>query len=330
MRTFKEAQPDRNGFKSMIKVVCEKHGVTREQLGIVASPWASMYFEGSWHDISFNSLEVLAQKGTDIIFIEKRDIVQTLGQYADKWGIALVNTRGLLSDYAKDLAELASSSEANLAIFTDYDIPGLLIASKLEDAIWLGVDERMLREFDMSHENKQYVVPYRPKKRRIDQDTLDDLLEYDERFSSDGDIVDIDFLQHEKVEIDAVLAHVGAAKLWEYIKDMLGKEYPTRNYNRVIESVPDTLKDHYPDAIKTLNEYIDNRAHEITSDESEKIESELEEVEGFIEVKEKRKEIDKRCGEIIEKDSTLNEIAAKVASSIEEKEGQKGKGKGGG
>jgi hypothetical protein len=39
--------PSRKYFKGLIKVVCEKLGVTREQLGIVAAPWATMYITES-------------------------------------------------------------------------------------------------------------------------------------------------------------------------------------------------------------------------------------------------------------------------------------------
>ena len=38
----------------------------------------------------------------------------------------------------------------------------------------------------------------------------------------------------------------------------------------------------------------------------------LEEVEGFIEIEKKREGIDKRHGDIVERDSTLNKIAAKI------------------
>ena len=76
--------------------------------------------------------------------------------------------------------------------------------------------------------------------------------------------------------------------------------------------MPEALEDHYPDMVKKLNEYCGKRAEEITKDEREKIEEELEKVQGFIEVKKKREEIDKLHGKIIKADSTLNKIAAKI------------------
>ena len=96
--------PTRKHLKSLIRGVCKKLGVTRERIGIVAAPWATMYYRGQWLSVSFETLGWLAERGTDMIFIEKLDIVKVEGKYADKWGIALVNSRGHLSEYTEDLA----------------------------------------------------------------------------------------------------------------------------------------------------------------------------------------------------------------------------------
>jgi hypothetical protein len=163
------------------------------------------------------------------------------------------------------------------------------------------------------HDNTQLVVSYNPKKDRVKLDILmEDDRFYDDDNTDDIDIVDFDFLGHHKVEIDAVLAHVGAARLWEYIKDTLGKEFPSRDYNRVIDSMPETLKDHFPDIIKALNAFYERISEQITQEERDKIKEELQKVEGFIEVEPKRKEIDKRCGDIIEVNELLNYIATKI------------------
>ena len=44
-----------------------------------------------------------ADKGTDIIFIEKEGISEVLTEWAGKYGFAMVNTRGHLTEYGKDL-----------------------------------------------------------------------------------------------------------------------------------------------------------------------------------------------------------------------------------
>ena len=64
--------PKRKSFVARIKPVCEELGVTREQLGIIAKPRATMYFNGEWSSVSYDAIQELAENGTDIIFIEKK------------------------------------------------------------------------------------------------------------------------------------------------------------------------------------------------------------------------------------------------------------------
>src|SRR5688572_1392985 len=44
--------PTRKYFKGLIRTVCERLGVTREKIGIVAAPWATMYYKGEWRGVS--------------------------------------------------------------------------------------------------------------------------------------------------------------------------------------------------------------------------------------------------------------------------------------
>ena len=223
-------------------------------------------FFGEWFDVSYETIKTLAEKGTDIIFIEKRDIVRALGKFAEKIGIALVNSHGHLTEYAKDLAEFAKESGAHLAIMTDYDIPGIHIASKLNGVVWLGVDERMLEHFEISHENKQLVVGYHPQ-RRLLKSTIDEILE-DDRFSH----IDREFLKRNKIEIDAVLATQGAESLWDYMIDLLGKEHPNRDYTRVINThksysaVPATVGYTNPPIVGKIESYLSDRVTSLTEE----------------------------------------------------------------
>ncbi len=60
-----------------------------------------MYFDGTWTSVSFDAIDELAEKGTDIVFIEKEGVPEVLTEYADKYGISMVNTRGYLTEYGK-------------------------------------------------------------------------------------------------------------------------------------------------------------------------------------------------------------------------------------
>lgn len=319
-------EPDREYFKNVcIKKVAKELGYTREQLGIIAAPWASMYFNHKWHDISFDSVKELAENGTDIVFIEKRDIVQSLGDYANDDGAALVNSHGHLPDYAEDLAELGEIKGAHIAMVTDFDIPGLKIAYDVPNALWIGVDIPMLEHFDIDIDDPYEisVVDYKPGKKRLSDSKLYEILE-DPRFGADR-IGDIEFLKRKKVEIDAVLAKAGAAtdpyaakKIWDYIKGFLTREFPTRNYNRAIsDNRLATLPNHYPGTIKQFLAYLNKHSMSITEPEANDIKLELQNVEGFIPVKEKEQEIDKRLGRIISSNDELQEIAKTLRDSLD-------------
>jgi 5S rRNA maturation endonuclease (ribonuclease M5) len=298
----------RQYVKRLIRVICEELGVTREQIGIIAAPRATMYFDGQWSSVSFDSVDGLAENGTHIIFIEKMDIVRVLAKYADKYGVALVNSQGHLTEYGKDLIEAARKSGAHIAILTDYDASGIKIASEVPEQIpRLGVDDEMLNYFGLPRDDKQISVSYNPLKQEIDP--IKRLIEYgkDERFRD----IDIEFLKHKRVEIDAVLAAVGSERLWEYIMYKLTELFPTRNYNRVISTSP-ILSQHYPKAILNFNNYIANHVKSLVAKEQQKIEMELENVVSFINVEDKRVEIDRRLGKIVENDPNLKKIASKL------------------
>lgn len=304
--------PSRKYFKAKIKVVCEKLGFTREQLGIVAAPWATMYYNGVWTGVGFDVVNSLATKGTDIIFIEKLDLVRVFAKYADKFGLALVNSHGHLVEYAKDLTKAAEASGAHVAIATDYDIPGVLIASEAKGVVWLGVNEKMLQYFNLDKQNKSVVVSYNPKKKRLDPEKFRNLIESDERFKG---VVDMNFLKKNKIELDAILAAVGGEKLWKYLMEELKESYPTRDYNRVISSRP-SLLNYYPQSIRDFILYIRNYVDLLISNERKKIEAELKDVKGLIEVEKKKKEIEKRLGDIIKADPHLKKMELELEELI--------------
>ncbi len=305
-----EHMPKRKSFITVIPKVTAHYGLKREEVGIVASPWASMFYQDRWYAVTYKDIAELSMKGTDIIFIEKQDIVGALGVYASRVGVALVNTRGHLVEYAKDLARLAQNKGGNIGIFTDYDIPGIHIASKLKGVIWLGVDERMLRHFHISH-TAEGVVDYQPKK-KLKESTIREILK-DGRFSN-RDIVDIEFLKKNKVEIDAVLAYLNdqAKPIWDYLQSLLEKEYPNRNYLRAISKRPTHLTRYYPSIIRKLLSYIKKLENDATEEEAQSIENELKDVKGFIVVKDKIEEIDKRHTKRIKNYKPFNDLAASL------------------
>jgi len=223
-----------------------------------------------------------------------------LCEYADKYGIALVDTQGFLTDYGRDLIAAAEVSGANIAIVSDYDASGIKLAHDAGDIQRLGVDQEMLDYFGLDRESKTLSVLAKAKKDVITP--IQDLV--------DGDT--LEYLKRRKVEIDAVIAVVGNKRFWEYLIKKLEEYHPTRDYTRVIEPAPD-LSGYYPESAKDIEHTIKRYADVIVADERKKITDELEEYEGLIDdIGVKRFEILKTQGAILEKDEYLKELNEKL------------------
>jgi hypothetical protein len=135
MEKYLKKIPTRSYFQNVLRKYCESKGITRLSMGLVTGDRASMYFDGDWHSVSFDAINNLAQNGTDILFIEKAAIAEVLTPFAKKYGVALVNTIGFLTEYAKDLMKAAKRAGANITILTDYEDYGLsIVASAMKEA----------------------------------------------------------------------------------------------------------------------------------------------------------------------------------------------------
>jgi len=119
---------NRDTITGYINDLCKAAAVTRESLGIFAGARAELYFGGVWSSVSFDKIGKLAEKGTDIVCIEKQGVPEVLTEWADKYGIALLNSRGHLTEYGKDLMDVARRSGAIVVLMVDYDLPGTKIA----------------------------------------------------------------------------------------------------------------------------------------------------------------------------------------------------------
>ncbi|HKI06873.1 MAG TPA: OmpH family outer membrane protein [Nitrososphaeraceae archaeon] len=318
---------NRNNFLDQIRKVCDHYDVKREEVGVMAGAYAQMFFNGHWSAVNFEDIGVLADMGVVILFIEKQDVVQTLGPFTSKYGVALVNSKGHLSEYAKDLSEAAEDEGAKIAILSDYDIPGLHIASKLPNACWLGVDEDMLECFGITHEDEDNVIPYDPAVGLGDEEIKADI-ESDERFAYPR--VDIGWLKQRihdqyqgkkykaaghKVEIDAVLAKVGTEAFWNYLMSKMEEAFDTMDYTRVIHAhnhIPQTgaIENFVvPSIVHQLASHINDRYRELTKERRTELEEDLQDYEdGFVVVEDKENEIRKEINEIAYKDQEAKDI----------------------
>jgi hypothetical protein len=199
----------RKHFKKLLKKICDKAGKKRSEIGIITGARAEMYFDGTWESVSFDAIEELAQKGTDIVFIEKDGIIDELKEHADKYGIAMVNSRGYLVEYVHDLMNAAKNSGANTIILTDYDLSGVNVASKCDKhAHWITMDDATLQYFGLV-KDKRIVV--RATNTKL-LDRIKDIMRSDKRFAD----LDIEFLRISRIEINAVIAAVGDKRFWKF------------------------------------------------------------------------------------------------------------------
>lgn len=103
----------------------------REELGIFASPRATMYVDRRWHRVDIFDIPELAGKGTDVVFIEKQGVVEIIKYLADIYGIAFVNTQGHFADYPRDLVPRIIDEGGNVVILTDFDCAASISLSVL-------------------------------------------------------------------------------------------------------------------------------------------------------------------------------------------------------
>ncbi|HEX2305893.1 MAG TPA: hypothetical protein VHH33_06365 [Nitrososphaeraceae archaeon] len=160
----------RRSVKAYIAELCDLLGFRREQLGIIAQPFGTLYFRGDSWDITIDQLESLKYLGAYVVIIEKEGIVQSLKPFADKYGIALLSSHGFLTENAADLSNLIKGVEGNVAILTDYDISGLLIALNIHGIHRIGIDLETLRNQIITHLSVILIWPiisnYDPTLRR--------------------------------------------------------------------------------------------------------------------------------------------------------------------
>ena len=313
---------NRDTITGYIRDLCKAAGVTRESLGIFAGARAELYFEGMWSSVSFGKIGKLAEKGTDIICIEKQGVPEVLTEWADNYGIALLNSRGHLTEYGKDLMEVARRAGAHVVMMVDFDLPGIKIASETPtDMPWIGVNDSTLEYFRLTREEvsipaeskqyERYVTILVEKGKHLTNVKNDNAGKSDIRFKD----VDLEFLKHRRIEIDAILAKVGAERFFEFIMHKLKEISPARNYNRAIDlSTQFYNKDNIsilPDPVKRLFERIQAVSDEATAKIKKDIESKLEKVEGFIEVQNKKKEIHTQLREALAQNNYMKIIISK-------------------
>lgn len=157
-----------------------------------------------------------------------------MAPFADEKEFALLNTRGFLREYVTILSELAKRNGCNVAILTDFDASGLLLAKKVPSIYRVGIDFSTLDYFGLTPTEVEEA--HKPDNNHMKplKDIAYNGEEEDEENYALADY--LKFVKSKRIEIDSVLAKVGNPRFWDFIIYNLNKKFPRRDYNRSVKS----------------------------------------------------------------------------------------------
>jgi hypothetical protein len=231
-------------------------------------------------------------------------VAEVLAPFADRKGIALLNTRGFLTEYATMLSELASKNGCNTSIVSDFDVSGMYIAKKIKNLVYrIGVDFNTLEYFSLDVEDLA-------EKYEANSNHLKPLQEI---AKSDATLYDdLYFLKDKRIEIDSIIANVGSEEFWEFIEHKLNERFVKRNYNRAI----DVAEFVYPDIVKDMIEKLEKKFAASAAPERNQIKNELLNVSDFLDIEKKEHEIKLRLKNKITADKSIQTLLEKVKELV--------------
>lgn len=288
----------RKTITEQIRAVCESWGTKREDIGVFAADRAQLYFRGDIHDVGVGELQVLKERGTDLIIIEKEGVAEVLSPFAAKCGVAILNTRGFLTDYARDLSELFE----HVAILTDLDDSGLVLANKVPEVPRIGIDFETLEYFGLDPSNVE--EGYKP------QSHLTNL-----RVLSEKGLLDaksellLPYIEDKRIEIDSILSEVGNERFWEFIAQRILEVFPNRDYNRAVKKPGNII----PRDVEEIISAITTKCNDVTEITRKEIENDLQDYEGFIDnVDEKDHQIEYEIRKTLSEDKEIKLLIAEL------------------
>lgn len=276
----------------------ELFGLTREDLGIIASSRATMYYNGNHYPVNIDNFRGLAQNGVAIIVIEKEGIADLLYQFADKYGVALVHTQGRFTEDGKELIEAVKEYGSFIGILVDYDAVGNEIAkaTRTETPI-IGINKETiawLQQNDYEITISDVEEEYTPNIRTRDP-----------------------YLQSYRIELDSVAQKVGAEALWKYVmyrvKELAAPD--GLDYRNVI-SKPAVEVLYQADISESLS-YLNRYANHVIKPDWDKIDEELSNVPELINIEDKKSEIDEILSPKLTEDPDMQLVAKTLKELVE-------------
>jgi hypothetical protein len=165
----------REDIVSYIKEYCEDTlKVKRHEIGIFAADRAILLFKDVEYSVNFENIRRLMIRGADLICIEKEGIVEKLGPFVKKFGIALLHSKGFIAENGIMLAQAAKEYNANVAILSDFDAAGISLAISLQGIQRIGVDfdtiddiNNIIDEINKNPEEKAKLISKYPEVEEI-------------------------------------------------------------------------------------------------------------------------------------------------------------------
>jgi hypothetical protein len=219
-----------------IKDICDTLEIRRIEIGILAGEAGHLFYRGEHYAVSLDDLGSLRRLGVIILIIEKRGIAELLRDVLAPTGIAVLSTQGFLTENALYLQDLASQVGGKVAILTDYDISGIMIAQQVPEVPRIGIDgDLTLREIGVQNKKtdiEEIYIPGRTHLRAVEE-KIDDFEEP----------VDMAYLKNKRIEIDAVLREVGSERFANWLMAKLEEVFGSEelNYNRSIK-IPEAIE----------------------------------------------------------------------------------------
>jgi hypothetical protein len=278
----------------IIKKRCKKlFRLKREDLGIIASSRATMYYMGNHYPVNIDNFRALAQHGVAVIIIEKEGIADLLYPFADKYGVALVHTQGRFTEDGKDLIEAVKEYGSFVGILVDYDAVGSEIpkAARTTTPI-IGIDKETIKWLQQNG----YEI------------TTADV---EEEYTPSIPVKDT-YLQHYRIELDSVAQKVGAEGLSKYIVyrvNLLSKPHGLDYRNVIHKPANETL---YPVEVINFLSDLQKYTNNITKNSWNEINDELANTPELIDVKAKNSEIHEKLSPIVAKEPGMQVIAKEL------------------
>ena len=243
---YSNEEIDRSYITGLIKEVCEHDlGVKREDIGILAADRAQLYFKGKWMDVGLKELDEQSLYGIALVVIEKEGVAEQLSTFADQKGIAILNTRGFLTEYAEILSKKSEQEGCNVAILSDFDASGLVLAAKVPDAYRIGIDFETLKELVLNIGDVQ--EEYKPGSHLGP-------LEYGGEMYGVYPSKWVDYIRTKRIEINSVTEALDDnQKFWSWIVSKLRAKFTDWDYTRAVNT-PEYVK---PKALESLNETVE-------------------------------------------------------------------------